>query len=129
MAVEESRQAVADAESNVRINKLPPSRIRFMAARVEDALARVARDPWDVVILDPPRQGCSDDVLSGVFERIHPKRAVYVSCDPESLAREVPMILRAGYRVASVQPVDMFPHTKHIETVIVFDAQGSGARA
>ena len=128
VGVEESRQAIADADANVRINKLSPSRIRFLASRVEDALPRLARDPWDVVILDPPRHGCPPAVLSGVFDRLHPSRAVYVSCDPESLANELPTILKAGYRITSVQPVDMFPHTKHIETVIVFDAQGPGTR-
>lgn len=127
--VEENRQAIADAESNVRINALSSARIRFVAARVEDAVTRLGRDSWDVVVLDPPRQGCPPTVLTSVFEQMRPRRAVYVSCDPESLAKELPVILKAGYRVASVQPVDMFPHTKHIETVMVLDAQGPTARA
>ena len=76
-----------------------------------------------------PREGCAPGVLPAVFQQLAPPKAVYVSCDPESLANELPTILKAGYRITSVQPVDMFPHTKHIETVIVFDAQGSGARA
>ena len=118
--VEENRQAIADAEANVRINKVPPGQIRFMAVRVEDALARVSKDPWDAVVLDPPRQGCPPTVLSTVFERIRPARVVYVSCNPDALAAELPVILKTGYRVTRVQPVDMFPHTDHIETVMAF---------
>ena len=117
-AIEENRQAIVDAEANVRINRLPAGQIRFVASRVEDALAKAARDPWDAVVLDPPRQGCPPAVLSGVFERIRPARAVYVSCNPDALAKELPVILKTGYRVTRVQPVDMFPHTDHIETVV-----------
>jgi 23S rRNA (uracil1939-C5)-methyltransferase len=119
-AVEENRQAIGDAEANVRINRLPPGQIRFIASRVEDALARVAKDSWDTVVLDPPRQGCPPEVIAGVFERIRPARVVYVSCGPDALAKELPVILTAGYRVRRVQPVDMFPHTDHIETVMAF---------
>ena len=71
-AVEENRQAIADAESNVRLNRLPPGQIRFIAARVEDALVRAGKDPWDAVVLDPPRQGCPPAVIaacSGRFAR------------------------------------------------------------
>lgn len=120
MAVEENRQAIADAEANVRLNRLPQGQIRFVAARVEDALARAAREPWDAVVLDPPRQGCPPAVLSAVFEQIRPPRVVYVSCNPDALAAELPGILKTGYRATRVQPVDMFPHTEHIETVITF---------
>ena len=117
-AIEENRQAIVDAEANVRLNRLPPGQIRFIAARVEDALARAGRDPWDAVVLDPPRQGCPPAVIAGVFERIRPARVVYVSCNPDALAKELPVILNTGYRVTRVQPVDMFPHTDHIETVV-----------
>jgi len=118
--VEENRQAIVDAEANVRLNRIPQGQIRFMAMRVEDALARVARDPWDAVVLDPPRQGCPPMVLSAIFEQIRPARVVYVSCNPDALAEELPVILNTGYRVTRVQPVDMFPHTDHIETVVAF---------
>jgi 23S rRNA (uracil1939-C5)-methyltransferase len=119
-AVEENRQAIADAESNVRLNRLSPGQIRFVPARVEDALARVGKDPWDAVVLDPPRQGCPLPVINSVFEDIRPATVVYVSCNPDALASELPVILKMGYRVTRVQPVDMFPHTDHIETVVSF---------
>jgi len=118
MAIEENRQAIADAQTNVRLNRLPQGQIRFLASRVEDALKRVGKDPWDAVVLDPPRQGCPPAVISEVFERIRPARVVYVSCNPDTLAVELPVILKTGYRVTRVQPLDMFPHTDHIETVV-----------
>jgi 23S rRNA (uracil1939-C5)-methyltransferase len=118
LAIEDNRQAIADAESNVRNNRLSPGHVRFVAARVEDAMARAAKDRWDAVILDPPRQGCPPAVIAAVFEGIRPAKAVYVSCNPDALAGELPAIMKAGYRVSRVQAVDMFPHTEHIETVM-----------
>ena len=60
-------------------------------------------------------------VLDAVFEDLRPPRAIYVSCNPETLSLELPRIVTAGYRVTRVQPVDMFPHTPHIETVVTLD--------
>ena len=117
-AVEENRQAIKDLEANLRLNHIADGRVRAVCARVEEVLPRVAREPWDAVILDPPRDGCSPEVLSGIFERMAPRRVVYVSCQPEALARELPFILKAGYRVVQAKAVDMFPHTDHIETVL-----------
>jgi 23S rRNA (uracil1939-C5)-methyltransferase len=118
IGIEENRQAVRDAETNVRLNRIPQDRIRFIADRVEEGVAKVARESWDAVILDPPRQGCPVSVLAAVFEGIAPPWAVYVSCNVEALAAELPVILKAGYRVERVQAVDMFPHTDHIEAVV-----------
>ena len=116
--VEENRQAIKDAEANLRLNRLPEGQVRFIAGRVEDSHQR---RPFDAVVLDPPRQGCPPRVLSAVFEQLRPSRAVYVSCNPDALAKELPDILKAGYRVKRVQAVDMFPHTNHIETVMAFE--------
>jgi 23S rRNA (uracil1939-C5)-methyltransferase len=135
--VEENRQAMADAEQNRRVNHVPSSKLRLVCSRVEDTLMESGRmtnavgpdeprgrrrvDGPDVVILDPPRGGCSPGVIEGVFRRLEPPLAVYVSCDPEALARDLRDIVAAGYRVTRVQPVDMFPHTDHIETVAVLE--------
>jgi 23S rRNA (uracil1939-C5)-methyltransferase len=116
--IDENRQAIRDAEANVRLNRIPEGRMRFIPARVEEGLARVAREPWDAVILDPPRQGCPKSVLAAVFEGMAPGRAVYVSCNPDKLAEELPVMLRAGYRAERLDAVDMFPHTDHIETIV-----------
>lgn len=116
VAIEENRQAIKDAEANVRLNRLPDGQARFIAGRVEEH----ATGHFDAVVLDPPRQGCPGAVLSAVFEKMRPAKAVYVSCNPEALAAELPGILKTGYRVVRAQAVDMFPHTNHIETVIAF---------
>lgn len=125
VAIDENRQAIKDAEANLRLNRLPEGQVRFIAGRVEESIRRKADttgadNKWDAVVLDPPRQGCPRPVLSAVFERMRPAKAVYVSCNPEALAGELPGILKAGYRVTRTQAIDMFPHTNHIETVMTF---------
>jgi 23S rRNA (uracil1939-C5)-methyltransferase len=87
-------------------------------ARAEDAVARLIRERFDVAVLDPPRQGCAPPVVEAVFGRMAPPRAIYVSCNPDALAEELPRIRAAGYEVDAVEPVDMFPHTGHIEVVV-----------
>ncbi|PYS19575.1 MAG: hypothetical protein DMG11_31545 [Acidobacteria bacterium] len=116
--IDENRQAIRDAETNVRLNRIPDGRVRFISARVEEGLTRAAREAWDAVILDPPRQGCPKPVLSAVFQDIAPPRAVYVSCNPDALAAELPAILNCGYCTERIEAVDMFPHTDHIETIV-----------
>ena len=126
VGIEENRQAIKDAEMNVRLNRIPDGRVRFMCVRVEDGLARVGREAWDAVILDPPRQGCPRPILEAVFQRLAPPRAVYVSCNPDMLVVELPIILNAGYRAERIEAVDMFPHTDHIETVLRLIRKSSG---
>ena len=123
-AVEEDREAVEDGRASQRLSRIAPGACRFIVARAEDAAGEVSarhgsRSRPDWVVLDPPRAGCPPGVLRGVFGLMRPQGAVYVSCNPEALARELPEIDRAGYGVDLVQPVDMFPHTTHIETVTV----------
>jgi 23S rRNA (uracil1939-C5)-methyltransferase len=117
VAVEEDRAAVADGEASRRLNGVAEPRCRFVAQPVERALARV--DAADAVVLDPPREGCTPRVTAQVFGRLRPQRAVYVSCNPEALARDLERIVALGYAIDSMQPVDMFPHTAHVETVAV----------
>jgi 23S rRNA (uracil1939-C5)-methyltransferase len=118
-AIEENRQAIEDLKANAKLNRIAAARVKPIAARVEDAIERVTREPCDAVVLDPPRDGCAPRVRAAVFGRIQPVRAVYVSCNPEALAAELPGILESGYGVERVQAVDMFPHTEHIETVVM----------
>ena len=70
----------------------------------------------DVVFMDPPRAGSDEAFLSSVV-KLAPKKVVYVSCNPETLARDLKYLKRYGYEVGECQPVDMFPFTKHVETV------------
>ena len=115
-AVEESREAAADGEASLRLNRIPPERCRFIAKPVEATL-RTIRSA-EAVVLDPPREGCTEDVLEDVFGRLQPGVAVYVSCNPEALARDLKTIARHRYTIGSIQPVDMFPHTAHVEAVV-----------
>lgn len=117
-AVEENARSVDDAARNGRLNGVPAARIRLVRARVEDAMRRLGRERFDVVILDPPRQGCASVVLDALAEGLRPPRIVYVSCDPDALARDLSRLRGGGYTIDTLQAVDMFPHTEHIETVV-----------
>jgi 23S rRNA (uracil1939-C5)-methyltransferase len=117
VAVEENAAAVADGEASRALNRVAPARCRWMRATVEQALGRV--EPCDTVVLDPPREGCSPAVQQRLFAERKPALAVYVSCNPETLARDLSVAVGHGYAVESLQPVDMFPHTPHVETVAV----------
>jgi len=119
IAVEENRLAVADGEAALLLNPAARGRCRFVARRVESALPSI-RDA-DIVVLDPPREGCSNTVITELFGRIRPAVAIYVSCNPEALAVDLGPIARSGYRIRALQPVDMFPHTAHIETVAIVE--------
>ena len=70
----------------------------------------------DVIVLDPPRAGCGEPVLEAIAKS-QPKRVVYVSCNPATLARDLAYLETKGYKAVKVQPVDMFPRTHHVETV------------
>jgi 23S rRNA (uracil1939-C5)-methyltransferase len=124
-AVEENREAMAAAAAAARENRLPERALRVMPARVEDALTRLSprteAEAWDAVVLDPPREGCPGAVLDWLFRTARPARIVYVSCNPEALARDLPRAPLAGYVIESVRPLDMFPHTPHVETVAILD--------
>ena len=117
VAVEENAAAVADGEASRALNRIPPERCRWVGAKVESALARVGA--FETVVLDPPREGCSPAVTQSLFAERRPSSAVYVSCNPETLARDLGIAAGCGYQVESLQPVDMFPHTPHVETVAV----------
>jgi len=126
-AVEESRKAARDAELNRGQNGVGEGRLKLVCAAVEQALPRLGEGTFDAVVLDPPREGCLPDVIREVFGRLKPARGILVSCNPEALARELPLAVAEGYRVLRVQPVDMFPHTPHVEAVAVL-ARDEGLR-
>ena len=120
IAIEESSAAVADA----RENAAGLDNVRFVTGKVEDILPELGVAP-DAVILDPARSGCQAAVLEALL-RLRPGRIAYVSCNPETLARDLATLCRA-YRVESLQPVDMFPQTHHIECVSVLAPKPAGA--
>jgi len=104
--------AVADARKNCRKNGI--SNCTFISGDIRESLKQIAERP-DVMIIDPPRVGMHKDVVRQV-EEMAPDKIVYVSCNPSTLARDLGMI-KESYAVLEVQPVDMFPHTFHVEAV------------
>ena len=110
-------QAIEDARENARRNGV--TNADFLCGAAEDVLPRLVRDGLrpDVILLDPPRKGAEPAVLNAIAEAA-PGRVVYVSCDPATLARDLRLLTDAGYRAVSVQPVDMFCWTGHIESVV-----------
>lgn len=116
ISVESNEDAVKDARANAEINGIKNIRIHCDdAGKFMVELAR-KKQTVDVVITDPPRAGCSKDFLHSVVT-LSPKKVVYVSCNPETLARDLSYLTKNGYKVNAVQGVDMFPHTEHVETV------------
>jgi 23S rRNA (uracil1939-C5)-methyltransferase/tRNA (uracil-5-)-methyltransferase len=73
-----------------------------------------------VVVIDPPRKGCSEEFLEQLYSYAS-QRVVYMSCDPATQARDAEGIVKAGYTIVSIQPFDLFPQTRHIESLIVFE--------
>jgi 23S rRNA (uracil1939-C5)-methyltransferase len=126
-AVEENREALTSAAAAIRLNRIDDRACRLMSGRVESVLARLTSTPCDAVVLDPPRQGCPPRVLDAVVSGCRPETIVYVSCNPEALATDLAAIPGRLYRIERVQPVDMFPHTAHVETVAVLRRVGRGA--
>ncbi|MCY4582071.1 MAG: Maf family nucleotide pyrophosphatase [Chloroflexi bacterium] len=112
VAVEESAAAVADARVNVE--GIPNVELR--QARTEDVLLDLAAGGIDAVLLDPPRTGCMPGTLDALLD-VPPERVVYVSCDPETLARDLAVLTAGPFRIEQVRPVDMFPQTYHVEAV------------
>ncbi|MEI2702339.1 MAG: 23S rRNA (uracil(1939)-C(5))-methyltransferase RlmD [Baekduia sp.] len=113
-------EAIADAIDNARANEI--SNARFFAGDTRLALRDLVEEAGrpDVVIVDPPRAGLSQKVVRRIIEAA-PKRIVYVSCNPTTLAPNAAQLAEAGYSLGAVTPVDMFPQTPHVECVAVFD--------
>lgn len=118
IGVERNPAAVKDAAANARRNKI--ANARFVCADATEWMAAAAGEGLhpDVVFLDPPRAGSTPECIAAV-NKMKPRRVVYVSCDPETLARDVAAFTRLGWRAAKFCPVDLFPQTKHVETVVL----------
>ena len=117
LGVEINADAIRDAKENATLNGI--RNVEFYNEDAGEYISFLARkkEKIDVVITDPPREGCSMKFLKSLIE-LSPKRVVYISCNPETLARDLNVLVKSGYRVKKIQGVDMFPHTNHIECVV-----------
>ena len=113
-------EAIENAKANAKANNI--TNAEFYVGAAEDVFPRLVKDNpnigADVIVVDPPRKGC-DAVLLDTMLRMAPKRIVYVSCDPATLARDLKQLCAGGYRLEKVQPVDQFPQSVHVETVVL----------
>lgn len=115
IGVEVNESAVKNAMENCRLNHTGNFRVyKGDAGEFMEKLAREGKT-FDTVFMDPPRAGCSKKFLQSLVTSA-PKKAVYVSCNPETLSRDLSYLTKNGYRVMKIQPVDLFPHTVHVET-------------
>jgi len=120
IGIEYVPEAIADAQVNSKLNNIENT--LFFAGDMKNILnnsfIREHGNP-DVIITDPPRAGMHEDVINAMLFA-NPKRIVYVSCNPATQARDL-NLLDSNYKVTAVQPVDMFPHTHHVENVVLLE--------
>ncbi len=125
IGVEVVAPAIVDAQVNAELNGI--TNVRFLTGEAESVLPRLIADGLtaDAAVVDPPRKGC-DAGLIRALATLAPRRIVYVSCNPATLARDIALLQPAGYLVQAVQPVDMFPWTAHVETVVLMSRTEAG---
>ena len=118
--IEVIEEAVKNAESNAKLNEI--ENVTFTSGLVEEVLPRMLEQEIkpDVVIVDPPRKGLETSLIDTLIET-KPKRIVYVSCNPATLARDIALLVEGGYEAKEIQPVDNFPQTTHIESVTLLE--------
>lgn len=118
IGVELNRDAVSDARKNAKLNNI--KNIDFVCADAGRYMVDIAEQGLgaDVVIMDPPRAGSDIKFLRSVV-KLNPRKVVYISCNPETCARDVLFLVKNKYKIRKIQPVDMFPHTEHVECVVM----------
>lgn len=111
-------EAIEDANKNAKINNI--SNTQFLLGKAEEIFPQLIKKgiKGNKVIVDPPRKGCGKEVLEAIVG-LSPERIVYVSCNPSTMARDIRYLANDGYKILEVQPVDMFPHTAHVEAIIL----------
>ncbi|WIV13553.1 23S rRNA (uracil(1939)-C(5))-methyltransferase RlmD [Proteiniborus sp. MB09-C3] len=122
--IESVNQAIKDAKENARINGI--ENVEFHSGNAEEIFPKLYEKgiKADVVVVDPPRKGCDPQVIDTII-KMKPEKVVYVSCNPSTLARDLKVLSENGFKVMEVQPVDMFPWTGHVESIILMTYCGS----
>lgn len=127
IGIEVVPQAIEDARVNAERNGLA-EKSTFLCGKAEDLLPKLVAEGLcaDVAVVDPPRKGCDQSLLESI-QTIRPARLVYVSCNPATLARDLAILAENGlYQIQAVQPVDLFPWTSHVETVVLMSRTEAG---
>ena len=117
LGLEVNQEAIEDARFNAQANNL--ENVSFVCEDASAYLKKLAKEKQncDVLFLDPPRSGSDERFLAAAI-KLAPRKIVYISCNPQTLERDLRYVMRfSDYRVDGIQPVDMFPHTDHVETV------------
>jgi 23S rRNA (uracil1939-C5)-methyltransferase len=122
VGIEESASAIEDAGQNMN----GVTNVEFIEGKTEDVMADWPLvDDVDVLLLDPPRVGCHPDVLDSV-KKLKPKKVLMVSCEPAAMGRDLDLLCQGGmYKLEILRPVDMFPQTRHVETISMLTLQES----
>lgn len=125
IGVEVVPQAIEDARFNARLNGIKNA--EFICADAKDAAAELESNGLkpDTVIVDPPRKGLTPKLVETIALGFKPERVVYVSCDPATLARDIAVFRENGYALLEYTPVDMFPRTAHVETIVLLQKKNS----
>jgi len=121
IGIEIVKEAIKAGKENLEINEI--NNVCLLEGKVEEILPSLVNEKIDVVITDPPRAGMHKKAIQALA-KIKPQRIVYVSCNPKTQSRDIKYLLKLtnnGYQVSLVQPIDMFPHTPHIENVVALD--------
>lgn len=122
VCIEEIQSASNDAMENIKLNNIQNIEIRNGDAASEFNSLIKSNTKFDVSLIDPPRKGCSESAIENLI-KLTKKYIVYVSCNPSTLARDVKLLNANGFALKYVQPVDMFPHTYHVETIALLEKQ------
>ena len=123
IGVEIVPQAIENAKENAKLNNI--ENVEFICDTAANS-AKVLYEKGiraDVIVVDPPRKGLTEDLINTICNDFAPETVVYVSCDPATLARDLKVFEELGYKTKQVQPVDMFPRTAHVETVVLLEEE------
>lgn len=119
--VEIIEQAILDARENAALNNI--TNAEFIAGKSEQVIPElVRREHIDLTIVDPPRKGCDSRLLEAIISA-GIKKLIYISCNPATLARDIKILVAGGYKLREVQPVDCFPHTMHVENIVLLQKE------
>jgi 23S rRNA (uracil-5-)-methyltransferase RumA len=117
------KESIEDANKNAKGHNI--TNAKFFHGKAEEVFPKWVKEGWqpDIIVVDPPRTGCDQKLLKAIV-KVKPKRLVYVSCNPSTLAKDVNELMKAGFKLSKLQPVDMFPHTSHVECCSLLTYEG-----